>query len=1196
MRETLCVAAICIVASAGLAAADWHHPLYVGNGGIWRQRVGIEIRNEMDREALGEPVALRVGTGPGEADLIGVPARELRVCDADGMEMLYDIAGPEGQRITSGAIPGGSTLTIPAECPAHASVTYYAYYGNSAAWAVPDFLDAAISARNGGVEEGAGDTPFGWQHDRGDEQHRATWVAESPHSGNKCLKIVVAEGAQPTWIATRQRGIHIIGGAEYRMTASVRAENVVGYAGWYLHVGNDEKPMMIAPMLEGGDGTYDWKQVTLEFTAPEEANLASLGTVLRGTGTAWFDDVTLETSEKPKLSATASEPEELEVSEIGQDAPWYDDNPGDDLYWDYRVPAKVINLSDRPLDRPLIRVDLSTLAVRLRGEPNAGSVRVTANGELVPHFEFQDGLLFEGQVPARTVRTYYVYLSADPRIGSAGTSDYTGLVESDRNLVENPSFESGDDLPDDWPGGAEGERPEGVMMSLDAPGLFGKRAARLHIPHEAKKAWTGWRQDVPVEPGKTYLFAAWLRTEDIRDKVQLHAHCRNADGELCETKKHTGAGPALAGTSDWTLLSGLFEMPDDIASFQLHLTMLATGTVWHDGVVLAEAAPGTVGRLESRPTPELAGVVAWPVNAIVKVFQEEPLPREVLPARITVARNEKEPLQVAIRSPRAMTGLRVEVDPPTNPQGDRLTDLEIVVVGYVPIDHKTSYYRSEVPAWHRRFPTTPGRCDGWPGMWPDPLLPRNDGEPAARGPDGGPAPPYDNRFDLAAGVTQPIWITVSVPKTAPAAEYTGAVRLAHEGATLAEVPFTVHVWDFALPDESHVKAIYDLRVRDPRWQVPGKSHQELRGDFCRFMAERRVCPHRVYPEPKMSYQDGKVTADFGEFDEAAEYYFGELKLTHSYTPGYFYCFGWGHPPRKAWGEAPYEGEYPYEGVDRSKLRPEYKRAYQACLRAYWEHLKEKGWDDKIVLYISDEPWDRYEHIKTQMRALCDMIHEVDPDIPIYCSTWKHVPEWDGYLDVWGIGHYGRVPVEKMGELRAAGDVIWWTTDGQMCTDTPYCAVERLLPHYCFKYNAEAYEFWGVDWLTYDPYEFGWHKYIRSSGEPGQYHWVRYPNGDGFLAYPGGPVGHDGPVSSVRLEQAREGVEDYEYLYLLRDLVTEAKAAGKDVREAEEALALASELVDIPNAGGRYSTKILPNPDAVLEAKEAVAKAIEGLRG
>ena len=118
---------------------------------------------------------------------------------------------------------------------------------------------------------------------------------------------------------------------------------------------------------------------------------------------------------------------------------------------------------------------------------------------------------------------------------------------------------------------------------------------------------------------------------------------------------------------------------------------------------------------------------------------------------------------------------------------------------------------------------------------------------------------------------------------------------------------------------------------------------------------------------------------------------------------------------------------------------------------------------------SEESWDRVhdvnlksafltcKHVIPQMQALCDMIHEVDPNIPIYSSTWKHVPAWDGYLDVWGIGHYGRVPVDEMREMAARGDRLWFTTDGQMCTDTPACAVERLLPHYCFKYGAQAYD-------------------------------------------------------------------------------------------------------------------------------------------
>ena len=442
-------------------------------------------------------------------------------------------------------------------------------------------------------------------------------------------------------------------------------------------------------------------------------------------------------------------------------------------------------------------------------------------------------------------------------------------------------------------------------------------------------------------------------------------------------------------------------------------------------------------------------------------------------------------------------------------------------------------------------------------------------------------------------MTQAIWVTVAVLPGAPAGDYEGTVRLVADGEPIARVPFEVHVWDFTLSDESHVAAIYDVRL-GPGGERWGKPLDEIYPEIVRFMAERRLSADTVRPYPIVTVENGRVVTDFAAFDRMAELYFDELKLPFAYTPWTFYLFGWGHPPKTLFGERPYAGDPPYEGVDRSRLRPEYKKSYQACLRAYWDHLKEKGWQKKVVLYVSDEPFDRYGHIIDQMKALCEMIHEVDPEIPIYSSTWKHVPEWEGYLDVWGIGHDGRVPVEKMAELRARGDRLWFTTDGQMCTDTPYCAVERLLPHYCFKYGAEAYEFWGVAWLTYDPYRYGWHSYIHQTSEPGKSFWVRYPNGDGFLLYPGGPIGHPGLVSSIRLEQAREGVEDYEYLYLLRQLIEKAKAAGRDVTGAERAMEKAAGLVEIPNAGGRYSSRILPEANALYQVRQELAAAIEQL--
>jgi hypothetical protein len=103
--------------------------------------------------------------------------------------------------------------------------------------------------------------------------------------------------------------------------------------------------------------------------------------------------------------------------------------------------------------------------------------------------------------------------------------------------------------------------------------------------------------------------------------------------------------------------------------------------------------------------------------------------------------------------------------------------------------------------------------------------------------------------------------------------------------------------------------------------------------------------------------------------------------------------------------------------------------------------------------------------------------------------------------------------------------------------------------------------------------------------------VRYPNGDGFLAYPGKPVGVDGPVSTIRLEQVREGLEDYEAIQLLAETMRSVRDKGPGSVAGGRALQMARELVTIPNAGGLRSSEILPDPDRVPRVRKAVNAAL-----
>ncbi len=68
-------AALLLSATGAMAADAWHHPLYLDGGGVWRRRVRVDIRNDMDRDAAGEAVAVRIGRGAGQADLVGAAAR-----------------------------------------------------------------------------------------------------------------------------------------------------------------------------------------------------------------------------------------------------------------------------------------------------------------------------------------------------------------------------------------------------------------------------------------------------------------------------------------------------------------------------------------------------------------------------------------------------------------------------------------------------------------------------------------------------------------------------------------------------------------------------------------------------------------------------------------------------------------------------------------------------------------------------------------------------------------------------------------------------------------------------------------------------------------------------------------------------------------------------------------------------------------
>jgi hypothetical protein len=811
----------------------------------------------------------------------------------------------------------------------------------------------------------------------------------------------------------------------------------------------------------------------------------------------------------------------------------------------------------------LVRVNLRKALARLPGVSLDSTACVaSSDGTELPSYSLGRGadLLFSASLLPLTEELFQVGFRKGSQLDAPTViENYGRLLAGSANLAANGSFENGSDGPDQWIKPANGG-PHQVAAGFSSDARFGKRALELTALENAKADWLGWdSREIPVKPGATYLLSGWLKGIKLQSWAAIHAHFHDAQGALTKSGAMVSTQPTVSGNSDWANSMGFFQAPPDATTIQIHLTMNTQGTLRHDGVVLCEVVDGEVERVHSTAAQAAGpGLQVWGVNPLVKVFPDTPPQAPARAVSVELARNEYQAFQLALCGTASTTHLSVAVSPLKGPGGGELPPVKVERVGYVPVDYPSAYYSTEVPNWCRKVPRGAGATDGWAGWWPDPLAPGAS-------------------LDLSPNQTQPVWFTVHAPKQASPGRYQAEVTLGDGGRSVRKIPLTVQVLPFSLPDQGHLRAIFDFRFGPGGGFGSGVESKEDRRKWLRFIAEHRLGINEIEPPPKFSYREGKVTMDATEFDEAARFCFDELGMNVAYTPQFFYMFGWAYPPKKLFGLEPFT--------------PEWTAALQQAYRLFTNHLRQKGWHDKFVYYVSDEPHFDHDFVVEQMKKLCALVHEVDRTIPIYSSTWRHCAAWDDSLDLWGIGQYGCFPVDEMEGLQRAGKQMWFTCDGQMATDTPFLATERLLPYYCFRYGVGGFEFWGLAWWTYNPWQVGWHQFIRQSDEGKKYYWVRYPDGDGFLAYPGKPVGVDGPASTIRLEQIRQGLEDYEALAMLEELAAKAKQAGHAVPAAERALAMARELVTIPNAGGLRSTEILPNPDRIPAVRKAVNAAL-----
>lgn len=566
--------------------------------------------------------------------------------------------------------------------------------------------------------------------------------------------------------------------------------------------------------------------------------------------------------------------------------------------------------------------------------------------------------------------------------------------------------------------------------------------------------------------------------------------------------------------------------------------------------------------------PSAGATGIWWCDATHKIPQTRGLPAvQGETARMSAARNDWEAVQIVVRPEKKLKGLTAVLSGFCQASGNAsiaADNTRILRAYYHFVDHPTD-------------------ATGVRDYWPDAL------------------PPMDGPIDLEAGKNQPLWVLVHVPEDAKAGDYQATLTLKAEGFS-AEVPVSLHVWDFTLPKQNHLKTAFGLSVGNIFRYHGLKTEEDKRKAvdlYLKSFAEHRISPYDPTPMDPIRVKflpeadPPRAEVDFSAFDAAMEravkkYGFNNFRLgIRGMGGGTFHSRS--DPSIAGFGED----------------TPQYQAMFASQVRQIEAHLREKGWLDMAFVYWFDEPDPKdYEFVANGMKRL----KKYAPDLT-RMITEQPSGAFDAHVNVWcPVSHnYDQAAADAR---RKHGERFWW----YVCTGpkAPYCtlfidhpATELRIWHWqTWQRNIVGTLVWESNYWTssaaypdqaQNPYEdpMGYRSgYSTPKGTK-----AFWGNGDGRFLYPplaaatpsSAPV-LDPPVTSIRWEMLREGVEDYEYLYMLRELLKEKGATLPETRRTE-----LESLLAVPEAITKDMTTFTTQPRPIYERRQAIAEAIESLQ-
>jgi len=358
-------------------------------------------------------------------------------------------------------------------------------------------------------------------------------------------------------------------------------------------------------------------------------------------------------------------------------------------------------------------------------------------------------------------------------------------------------------------------------------------------------------------------------------------------------------------------------------------------------------------------------------------------------------------------------------------------------------------------------------------------------------PDALPRLDQANRLSIPPWETRQLWVTLQA-KEAEAGVYSGKItlRAITERKASLEIPLYLRVYPMTIPCPSRMAfcnwtsaAIKDVRRLD-----------DLLDHYTNiFMAG---APSVLFnPEGEIVQEP-----DYSQYDPVFKRLKGRV---------IFLVSGFQNTVR-------FTEDVPY-------MSDKWKKAYAKWLKIWVRHLRDIGigYED-FALYPRDEPGLFKGPIIDAVHEIAKLTKEVDPRVQVYTNPTgggnaANLKKLEPYIDIWcpNLLRLVRKDREVLQFFKRKGKPVW-------CYEA--CGKVKNL-HPLDYYRMQPWVAWrhGLDGAGFWTYEYGdlWDR------------WAQFG-----LVYDG-----DGPIPSKRWEAYRDGVEDFNYLSLLKQATKAAESLG-----------------------------------------------------